>query len=759
MNRFAMLAMLPFTLWLGLGVSALAAAPAALAPAASAVEGEAAEAGLQFQELEDPVPRLKPVKPREVSDEARLDALAWFAAGRLMQDRGDAPGALRAFRKAIERDPTALPVYREAIRLAVELKQLDSAVEWAKKAVELDPANLQMLMQAVGLLINREDLTGAIQLLELGVKAPGLDHQSPAYVELQRDLAILYAAADRKEEAAVGFEVLFDALTNPDKYKLDAKARAQLQNNPATSFERMGQIFLDVKKTDLALAAFLKAAESKKGPAASNLSFNLAQVYLQAGQADKALEEIQKYIDSQRQSKQRAAYDLLVEILQKLGKSQELIPRLEEAAKKDRQNSTLQYFLAEQYALANRLDEAEALFKTTLDTAAETQGYVGLAGVYRRKGRPAELTDALAKGYSEAGDLKPMASEIKAITGDEKLLSALLESGVKRLEEQPPTLDFSSGYVLANLAAEGKRTDVAERLYRFLLPLRKEKLKDIYEELGSHFSEVRRYADAAKVFQEAVDDPALVDLRPQFLFSLTHALAFAGETKKALEAIAAAQQLIPNNPVLRSEEAWVYYHAQQYDEAAQKLEKLIADFPQPQVQQIVRRAQDLLSNIYVLQGDLKKALGILETIYKENPNDIRVNNDLGYLYADHGLNLEQAEGMIRKALATEPENAAYLDSMGWVLFKLGKYEEAAPYLEKAVKKSTGTGDETLYDHLGDVYDRLGQSAKAVEAWKKSIELAKEAAFPDKKLIERVEEKLKVQKQDSGKLKPANPNTP
>jgi tetratricopeptide (TPR) repeat protein len=243
------------------------------------------------------------------------------------------------------------------------------------------------------------------------------------------------------------------------------------------------------------------------------------------------------------------------------------------------------------------------------------------------------------------------------------------------------------------------------------------------------------------------------------LFSLTHALAFAGETKKALEAIAAAQQLIPNNPVLRSEEAWVYYQAQQYDEAVQKLEKLIADFPQPQAQQIVRRAQDLLSNIYVLQGDLKKALGILETIYKENPSDIRVNNDLGYLYADHGLHLEQAEGMIRKALATEPENAAYLDSMGWVLFKLGKNEEALPYLEKAVKKSTGTGDETLYDHLGDVYDRLGQSAKAIEAWKKSIELAKEAAFPDKKLIERVEEKLKVRKQDNGKLKPASPDTP
>lgn len=738
-------------------ISSAQAAPAAATLQVGATSDP--DKTFEFQDLDDPVSRLKPVKPRLAADEARLDALGWFAAGRLMQNRGDAVGALRAFRKAIERDPTALPIYREAIRLAIELKQLDAAADWAKKAVELDPANLQMLMQAVSLLITREDLPGAIRLLEFGVKSPGLDRESPTFVTLMRDLSILYAAADRKEEAAVGFEVVLDALTNPEKYKLDAKARSQLQNNPATSYERMGQVFLDVKKSDLALKAFLKAAESKKGPAAGNLSFNLAQVYLQANQLDKALEEIQKYIDSQRRSKERAAYELLVEILQKLGKSSELIPRLEEAAAKDLRNSALQYFLAEQYSLANRLDDAEGLYKSTLDWSAEPQGYVGLAGVYRRKGRPAELIETLAKGYSEAGDLKGMAAEFKAIVGDEKLLSSLIDLAVKRLEEQPSSLDFNSGYVLANLAADGKRTPEAERLYRYLLTLRKERAKDIYEELGGHFSEIRKYADAARVYQEAVDDAALLDARPNFLFVLAHTLELSGDTKKALDAIGAAQQIIPNNPLLLSEEGWIYYDSRQYDEAVKRFEKVIADFPQPQAQQFVRRAQFTLSNIFVIQGEVKKGLAILENIYRENPNDISVNNDLGYLYADHGLNLEQAEGMIRKALTSEPENAAYLDSMGWVLFKLGKSEEALPYLEKAVKNSTGIGDETLYEHLGDVYDRMQQAAKAVEAWKKSLELAKSSNFPDKKLIERVEEKLKNRRQDAGKLKPARPDTP
>src|SRR5262249_10692024 len=124
-----------------------------------------------------------------------------------------------------------------------------------------------------------------------------------------------------------------------------------------------------------------------------------------------------------------------------------------------------------------------------------------------------------------------------------------------------------------------------------------------------------------------------------------------------------------------------------------------------------------------------------------------------------GKNLEQAEGMIRKALNSEPDNAAYLDSMGWVLFKLGKYAEALPNLEKAVKISTGTGDETLWEHLGDVFDRLMQPTRATEAWKKSLDLAREASFPDAKLIERVQEKLKSGAQESGRLKPARAGAP
>ena len=71
---------------------------------------------------------------------------------------------------------------------------------------------------------------------------------------------------------------------------------------------------------------------------------------------------------------------------------------------------------------------------------------------------------------------------------------------------------------------------------------------------------------------------------------------------------------------------------------------------------------------------------------QRNPDDPGPNNDLGYLYAEQGKNLEKAESMIRKALQEDPDSSAYLDSLGWVLFKRGKVKEALEPLKKAAEQ-------------------------------------------------------------------------
>jgi tetratricopeptide (TPR) repeat protein len=124
-------------------------------------------------------------------------------------------------------------------------------------------------------------------------------------------------------------------------------------------------------------------------------------------------------------------------------------------------------------------------------------------------------------------------------------------------------------------------------------------------------------------------------------------------------------------------------------------------------------------------------------VLEADPNDALANNDLGYQWADRSKNLDEAEKMIRKALEldrkargdggvlgpdADRDNAAYIDSLGWVLFRRGQLAAAREQLELATSLPDGADDPTVWDHLGDVYFRQEEKAKALTAWKKALGL-------------------------------------
>jgi Tfp pilus assembly protein PilF len=159
-------------------------------------------------------------------------------------------------------------------------------------------------------------------------------------------------------------------------------------------------------------------------------------------------------------------------------------------------------------------------------------------------------------------------------------------------------------------------------------------------------------------------------------------------------------------------------------------------------------------------GDYAKGEAELESFLEKNPEDAHANNDLGYLYAEQGKNLEKAEVMIRKALQEEAENSAYLDSLGWVLFKRGKVKEAVEPLEKAVQKlsEVSSSDATIFEHLGDVYFQLKENGKAKTAWKSAEKAALKSTPPDKRLPE-IRKKLDALDKLGPVPKPSTGNTP
>ena len=105
-------------------------------------------------------------------------------------------------------------------------------------------------------------------------------------------------------------------------------------------------------------------------------------------------------------------------------------------------------------------------------------------------------------------------------------------------------------------------------------------------------------------------------------------------------------------------------------------------------------------------------------------------NYLGYMWADKGVHLQESLELIQEALKLDPDNGAYLDSLGWVLYRLGRYDEALPYLRHAVEtlqKEDRQDDATVLDHLAEVLLKLGKRDEAILALKRAVQ-----ADPDNK---------------------------
>lgn len=118
-------------------------------------------------------------------------------------------------------------------------------------------------------------------------------------------------------------------------------------------------------------------------------------------------------------------------------------------------------------------------------------------------------------------------------------------------------------------------------------------------------------------------------------------------------------------------------------------------------------------------GQLGDAEQVLREVLEREPDNPTALNFLGYLFANHGIRLEEAVGLVQRALARDPDNGAYLDSLGWAYFRLGRYEEARKLLERAVIL-TG-GDPVIHDHLGDVYKALRLNDLARDQYRLSLD--------------------------------------
>jgi len=216
-------------------------------------------------------------------------------------------------------------------------------------------------------------------------------------------------------------------------------------------------------------------------------------------------------------------------------------------------------------------------------------------------------------------------------------------------------------------------------------------------------------------------------------------LADAGRTADALAVLGRLLDEHPSETDLYLHLSQMHLKEKRYAEALSALER--ARNAGPGDAETLERLKIQRVAVYERQKDYDRAESLLRELLEANPNHAGALNYFGYMLADRGIRLDEALGYVSRALEIDPDNGAYLDSLGWAYFKLNDLENAETYLVAAGKKEKD--DPVILDHLGDLYYKTGDFGKARDLWTESIRISTDPEEIGKirRKLDRVREKI------------------
>jgi tetratricopeptide (TPR) repeat protein len=312
------------------------------------------------------------------------------------------------------------------------------------------------------------------------------------------------------------------------------------------------------------------------------------------------------------------------------------------------------------------------------------------------------------------------------------------------------------------LAAEGRTDKAIDALKAVLKDTEKKSYTEnektyranFLERLGEFYRASNQYQPAVDAFRQAGDLDA--DSAPRIAAEIIDTYRQAKDYKNAKAEADAALKKYPDERALKLVHASLLADMGKVDEAVAELGALKGDHEREtqlaiaELYEKAKRYDDMRKpldaaeklseakqdkeTVYFMRGAMYERIknydgadAEFRKVLELNPDNAGALNYLGYMYADRGIRLDEAQKLISRALELEPENGAYLDSLGWVYFRENKLEEAEQALERALSKKEIGGDPTVHDHLGDVYFKLGKTKDAITQWQASL---KEADTPD-----------------------------
>ena len=580
--------------------------------------------------------------------------------------------AIEEYRLAIQADPTAEFLTSGLAELYVKTGRIRDAVVEAQDIIKRDPKNLEA-----------HKLLGRIYLRSLGDMPGGNGSDNVLKLAIEQ-----YEEIVRIEPDSADDHLLLGRLyrINNDLHKAEAELKTAIKLDPRSeeAVTSLAMLFTDEGDTAQALKVLASIPDSARS----------AKLYAALGAA----------------YEQRKAY-------------KDAVDAYKHAVVLDRDNLDAIRGLAENYFNDGQLDAALEQYKVIIDSNPEdAQSYVRISEVYRREAKYDEAIESLKKADALVPDSAEVAYNMAAVYQAQgryddavKLLQDLLKKTDANQSDHTNRAIFLER--LGMIYREQENYTAAVDTFRKMLTLGDDNARSGYQEMIDTYREAKNWPKATEVAREAVQKmPDDRDLR----MVLDAQLADTGETDKSIADVRGMLKGGPEDHDVYLRLAIIYTRAKRWQDAADALDK---------AEKLSTKSEDK-AYIWFLRGDLYQKQKMFDQADAEfrkvltatpptDPQAAATLNYLGYMNADRGVKLDESLNFVKQAIALEPTNGAYLDSLGWVYFKQGKYDLAEENLTKAEVHMSA--DPTVEEHLGDLYQKTGRLKLAAQHWERSVQ--------------------------------------
>jgi tetratricopeptide (TPR) repeat protein len=643
-----------------------------------------------------------------------------FGEARLGMKRGQWTDAIARLQEAVELAPDQPSLYRSLARCYLATDQLSAAVLAADTAARLDPHNYANWVLLADLERAQGQTASATHALEQAYACQDLRDQPELFLAVAKELGGRYTDSG---SVAAARPII--------KAWAEAALASENKSSAGEAYETLARLDIRAKQFSSALAEYHRAREAYRDadPARSHrVDFELANLYAQQQEPSKALLHLKLYLETQPPG--REPYDLYIAALRDAGRGSELPDALLEWVHKDKHNIGLQLIYARELVSAHRIEDAEKLYLSLIAESASPDVFAGLFRLYVNTGKEKSVLTELDRAIEEAslgtGSALSARAMMAALTNVD-LARRLIPTALHEASLKPATKIF-----LARLAIKVEAWDAAEHWLVDILeaPGDRPAEGNLYECLLRVLWVQKKYDRIVGVCRKGLGKSEVTN-RLLFHENLMRALATTNRLAEALDE--ADRAIAISGPQYRLELRLLRIEILRLSNRLQQAESeclaLLEEVTNPETQ---NRGRVILAGIYTSLQDYSAAEEQLQGVLRADPENESANNDLGYLWADQGKNLAEAEAMIRRAIASDAQkhsvtgdlsvashNTAFIDSLGWVLYRQGHLKEAQKELEEAVALPEAKRDPVVADHLAEVYFQLGRPEDARRWWRQA----------------------------------------